>query len=539
MLNYSNLSESTNLLQTLFVVTIVPIAIQYGNSFLAFLSEIIKNWVDDFFTKRFKRKVKIVVQSENQDGNGRSNELFLAINSFLNDIIRRPEINSKTDNIIPLVEFKSNKNEMMYFPKPQTVFRFFVDQSKKFQLIQTPLLQNKDQKWQNKDILDISITFVSPEKEKDRFRHDKSFEIEMHNSHETKDLDSFVRHISDLYLEKHHNQCRLVSISDNNVSDTTMSRTVTFDGLLMNETLRNEIRFDLQQFWNDEAHYAKISQPHRCGFFLIGKPGTGKTSFVRCLVAESLPHIVEVMCLKFPARSKYSKNEIKYILDRAKYNTTANTKTIWIIEDIDCIANFLNKRSTSDSDDDEDDESDGDDNNNLNGFSIDSDQDTESESKKSNSKKSSKSNKKQIQTVENDSSGLSMFLNHFDGIDTPEHLLIVFTSNHPEKLDPALVRPGRMDKIYNFDNIIDLETLVNFGKRFFSDVGSHFWPDVSFYETLLQKNLTNASIVQIMKRYRLRVLKKNEIITILESKKIIEDFINERQTNGLDDSIFV
>ena len=30
-------------------------------------------------------------------------------------------------------------------------------------------------------------------------------------------------------------------------------------------------------------------------------------------------------------------------------------------------------------------------------------------------------------------------------VDTPERLLVM-TSNHPEKLDPALIRPGRIDK---------------------------------------------------------------------------------------------
>ena len=40
---------------------------------------------------------------------------------------------------------------------------------------------------------------------------------------------------------------------------------------------------------------------------------------------------------------------------------------------------------------------------------------------------------------------LSGLLNVLDGVvDTPERIVIV-TTNHPEKLDPALVRPGRID----------------------------------------------------------------------------------------------
>merc|ERR1712038_682793 len=41
---------------------------------------------------------------------------------------------------------------------------------------------------------------------------------------------------------------------------------------------------------------------------------------------------------------------------------------------------------------------------------------------------------------------LSGLLNVLDGVvDTPDRILIM-TSNHPEKLDPALIRPGRIDK---------------------------------------------------------------------------------------------
>merc|ERR1712187_1052810 len=41
---------------------------------------------------------------------------------------------------------------------------------------------------------------------------------------------------------------------------------------------------------------------------------------------------------------------------------------------------------------------------------------------------------------------LSGILNALDGVvDSPNRILIM-TTNHPEKLDPALIRPGRIDK---------------------------------------------------------------------------------------------
>lgn len=44
------------------------------------------------------------------------------------------------------------------------------------------------------------------------------------------------------------------------------------------------------------------------------------------------------------------------------------------------------------------------------------------------------------------------FLNVIDGIATTPGLIKIFTTNHVERLDPALLRPGRCDKIFHFGN---------------------------------------------------------------------------------------
>jgi chaperone BCS1 len=39
----------------------------------------------------------------------------------------------------------------------------------------------------------------------------------------------------------------------------------------------------------------------------------------------------------------------------------------------------------------------------------------------------------------------SGLLNALDGVTSSEGHIVLMTTNHPEKLDPALVRPGRVD----------------------------------------------------------------------------------------------
>lgn len=55
---------------------------------------------------------------------------------------------------------------------------------------------------------------------------------------------------------------------------------------------------------------------------------------------------------------------------------------------------------------------------------------------------------------ETESKGLSFsgLLNCLDGLYSKEGIITIMTTNHPEKLDPALIRPGRIDVRYHFAN---------------------------------------------------------------------------------------
>lgn len=70
----------------------------------------------------------------------------------------------------------------------------------------------------------------------------------------------------------------------------------------------------------------------------------------------------------------------------------------------------------------------------------------------------------------------SGFLNALDGVASGEERIIFMTTNHVEKLDPALIRPGRVDLMEHIDDASPEQARRLF-ERFFGDSNSADLPD--------------------------------------------------------------
>jgi mitochondrial chaperone BCS1 len=160
---------------------------------------------------------------------------------------------------------------------------------------------------------------------------------------------------------------------------------------------------DMMQFRRSKQRYERLGVPYHRGYLLYGPPGTGKTSLVSALAAHFGLSIYIVNLADFNDRSLMS----------AVNNVPASS--VLLFEDIDCMTGSQSRIESS----------------SCTGHNGDATPGT-----------------KEVARNQNGVT-LSGLLNVLDGFAAPTGVLFVMTTNHIEKLDPALLRPGRIDyKLY-------------------------------------------------------------------------------------------
>lgn len=203
----------------------------------------------------------------------------------------------------------------------------------------------------------------------------------------------------------------------------------------------------IDYFLNNHEEYKRIGMPYTLGFLLTGLPGTGKTSFIKCLAKYTKRHIVVL-----PTKKIRNIDTLKNIFmkDDINYTRIPNNKRIYVFEDIDCgewsdivMSRSLKREMPCKND-----------NNSETGKILESVITQIVSSKCDDDDRQGKGRKKGgLTSEEKNSITLSDFLELLDGIVEIPGRMIVMSSNHPEILDPALIRPGRIDKVIEFNKL--------------------------------------------------------------------------------------
>ncbi|KAL3346798.1 hypothetical protein AABB24_025305 [Solanum stoloniferum] len=196
--------------------------------------------------------------------------------------------------------------------------------------------------------------------------------------------------------------------------DINFEHPATFDTLAMDPKKKAEIINDLIAFSNGKDYYSKVGKAWKRGYLLYGPPGTGKSTMIAA-IANYLNYDIYDLELT----SVKDNSGLKKLL----METTS--KSIIVIEDIDCSIDLTGKRKKKKK----------------------KEKETTSEDQEEDSDSSTEKEKESTENKESGKLTLSGLLNFIDGIWSAcgQERIIIFTTNHKDKLDPALIRRGRMD----------------------------------------------------------------------------------------------
>lgn len=182
--------------------------------------------------------------------------------------------------------------------------------------------------------------------------------------------------------------------------------------VILKENQMQDIVDDLNDFLQKEEWYVSRDVPYARRYLFYGTPGTGKSSCIRALASHAKRHIHYLVL-----------SEVKSDAELFKLFETVNfSTTILVIEDIDCASKIVMARESNEGDDKKE-------------------------------QKDQKDQKEQKEQKSGSTLTLSGLLNAIDGgmIQTHGQILIM-TTNHPDQLDPALIRAGRVDRNIEFSN---------------------------------------------------------------------------------------
>lgn len=300
----------------------------------------------------------------------------------------------------------------------------------------------------------------------------------------------------------------------------------SFDTLAMEQTKKESIITDLQRFSNAKNYYKKIGKPWKRGYLLYGPPGTGKSTMV-----VSMANLLEYDIYDLELTAVKDNTQLRRLL------IETSSKSIIVIEDIDCSLDLTGQRSSKKKEE----------------------KDEKEEKSEENVKEDMKKKMKEEGEGQKSEVTLSGLLNFIDGIWSAcgEERIIIFTTNYVEKLDPALIRSGRMDMHIELSyccfeafkvlawNYLDIDSHPLFGKirclleetkMTPADVGENLMPksleiDVEACLVNLIKALEKAKEDEKLKAEQ-EEREQSEKAKIEEEKKEKDEINEEKENNG-------
>ena len=210
----------------------------------------------------------------------------------------------------------------------------------------------------------------------------------------------------------------------------------TFENLFFSQ--KAQVIERLEFFMGNETWYRERGLPYTLGFLFHGAPGCGKTSTIKAIANLTKRHIVSV-----PLKNITTIEDLMKVFHGVKVNQRKipTSRKLFVLEDIDCadLQETVLSRENKEK-------------NKI------AEERTLIQRPDGSMMLSEEPPKNRLT--------LASLLEVFDGVMEMPGRMMIITTNHPDKLDKALVRPGRIDMALEFGRCTSLD-VVDIYKNFF------------------------------------------------------------------------
>lgn len=393
-------------------------------------------------TKFFQIKKYIITLKMNENEKGQTiysnyygNNTGIIIKAVLdtiktNGVKISDNIYMKGESIPNKTNYYSLKHGIRYIPQNQTVINY-----------------------KNINIY-ISINFNVDTKEKSII---STQSITIYSYKNIEIVNEYLMKIYNSYVDNHYkNDDTKQFIYEYNQNDSINDKTFIYSRykLKNNKTfenifhpLKNDIISLIDNFTHKKGKFGKKGMPYKLGFLLYGPPGTGKTSFIKAISNYTNRSIININLAHIKTSSEiktlFHAKSIVYNDGGWKYKThIKQSKKIYLLEDIDTVFDIVKQREEKKNDDKD-----------IITNIINDNVDSSLESKLD-----------KVLESKLDKFCLGDLLNAMDGIIELNGAILIMTTNHPNKLDSALIRTGRINMKILFDYIRrkELAQLINY-----------------------------------------------------------------------------